>query len=593
MDREKKNRGLLRQVMILFIAAVLVTGGIVYAMQRITSERTVRRYMEYLSVRASDEVILAVQEYPAYRWLLRYWYENAYDLDIEYDVGFGESTETLEKCRILAEHYPGLQIRYVSTQDIVDMTPEDRKLYAEVAYSWLITRINEIKQAYGMDFLFCAVADEPYDTQFFLFSAADPGATRGTEYEQVYTLGTVSAVGKSLQKAMREAKLYEEHLADAGKYMDCYKYFEVVDGHALFIGITYNQTGIKADIMARTIRGTAVAMLGQLILSLACLILMDYVVLNPLSKVQQNIRLYEQTKDSAVIRENLSKIRSRNEIGQLSEEMINLTEEIDDHLDQIRRITAETERIGVELSLASRIQNDALPQKFPAFPDRTEFDLYASMNPAREVGGNFYDFFLVDDDHLCLVMADVSGKGVPGALFMMISKTIIANNAMQENSAAEILRQTNETICANNRAEMFVTAWVGILEISTGRLTAANAGHEYPVIRNTDGAFTLLKDRHGFVLGGMDGVNYTEYEIRLQPGAKLFIYTDGVTEATDEHGNMFGTARLLDALNIDPQADPMSILRNVHDAVDLFVQDAEQFDDLTMLCMEYKGPAEG
>ncbi|MBQ9458661.1 MAG: serine/threonine-protein phosphatase [Oscillospiraceae bacterium] len=242
-----------------------------------------------------------------------------------------------------------------------------------------------------------------------------------------------------------------------------------------------------------------------------------------------------------------------------------------------------------ELNLATNIQAGMLPRTFPPFPDRTEFDVYASMDPAREVGGDFYDIFLVDDDHLCLVIADVSGKGVPAALFMMASKIILADKAMAGMSPAQILAETNDRICTKNKAEMFVTVWLGILEISTGKLTAANAGHEYPAIRRADGGFELLKDKHGFVIGGMEGARYREYELMLEPGAKLFVYTDGVPEATDASNGMFGTDRMLEALNEEPDAAPERILKNVRRAVDDFVKDAEQFDDMTMLCIEYRG----
>jgi sigma-B regulation protein RsbU (phosphoserine phosphatase) len=231
-----------------------------------------------------------------------------------------------------------------------------------------------------------------------------------------------------------------------------------------------------------------------------------------------------------------------------------------------------------------------LPNIYPAFPDKPEFDIYATMDPAKEVGGDFYDFFLVDDDHLCMVIADVSGKGVPAALFMMASKIILANNAMVGKSPAQILTDTNTAICSNNREEMFVTVWLGILEISTGKLIAANAGHEYPAIMQPDGRFDLIKDKHGFVIGGMSGIKYKEYELELKPGSKLFLYTDGVPEATDAAKELFGTERMLDALNVNTNAPSKDILQNVKNAVDRFVKDAEQFDDLTMLVLEYKGP---
>ncbi len=230
-----------------------------------------------------------------------------------------------------------------------------------------------------------------------------------------------------------------------------------------------------------------------------------------------------------------------------------------------------------------------IPNLFPAFPERSEFDLYASMNPAKEVGGDFYDFFMIDDDHLGLVIADVSGKGIPAAMFMMFSKIIIANNTMLGKSPAKALMDANEAICSNNSEDMFVTVWLGVLEISTGKLTAANAGHEYPAIMTPDGRFELYKDKHGLVVGGMESAKYREYEIQLKPGAKIFLYTDGVPEATNSDEELFGTGRMVEALNAVRDAKPRKLLEGVRSAVDDFVKEAEQFDDLTMLCLEYIG----
>jgi len=243
---------------------------------------------------------------------------------------------------------------------------------------------------------------------------------------------------------------------------------------------------------------------------------------------------------------------------------------------------------ATELDMAAEIQTSMLPSTFPVFPDRKEFDLYASMDPAREVGGDFYDFFLIDDDHLCIVIADVSGKGVPAALFMMISKIMIKNYAMLGISAAEVLTRSNKALCEQNTARMFVTVWIGILEISTGRMTCSNAGHEYPAICH-NGEFKLLKDKHGLVLGGMEESVYKEYEITLEKGDKIFVYTDGVPEATNAEDEQFGTGRTEAALNIKAGADPEELLGIVRASVDGFVGSAEQYDDLTMVCLEYRG----
>ena len=250
----------------------------------------------------------------------------------------------------------------------------------------------------------------------------------------------------------------------------------------------------------------------------------------------------------------------------------------------------EQERIVKELSTARQIQKSVLPHIFPPFPDRAEIDLFATMDPAKDVGGDFYDFYFIDEDHLCLVIADVSGKGIPAALFMMLSKRILEDLARQERTPSTILEKANDLLCDNNQAEMFVTVWLGILEISTGKLTAANAGHEFPAICEKGGSFELYKDKHGFVVGGMEGVHYKGYDLQLNPGDKLFVYTDGVPEATDGSGEMFGTDRMIETLSSCTDNTPKEILQGVKSAVDSFVGDAEQFDDLTMMCLEYKGP---
>ena len=281
--------------------------------------------------------------------------------------------------------------------------------------------------------------------------------------------------------------------------------------------------------------------------------------------------------------------RTGDEVEELAKSFAALSHKTMEYVDKVKTATAEKERLTTELSLATSIQTAMLPHIFPAFPEKQEFDVFASMDPAREVGGDFYDFFLIDGDHLCLTIADVSGKGVPAALMMMASKIILQSYAKMGKSPREILSLTNQSLCTNNEAEMFVTAWLGILELSTGKLTAANAGHEYPVFRKTGGRYEICKDRHGFVLGGLKDVPYREYEIDMTPGSSLFVYTDGLPEATDANNEAFGMERMLTTINERPEASPRDVLQHMRGAVDGFVKDAEQFDDLTMLCLTYKG----
>ena len=282
-------------------------------------------------------------------------------------------------------------------------------------------------------------------------------------------------------------------------------------------------------------------------------------------------------------------IRTGDEIENLSETMAKMEDDMRGFLTNLAEVTAEKERIGTELNLATQIQASMLPTFFPPYPDRTEFDLHADMKPAKEVGGDFYDFFLLDKDHLALVIADVSGKGVPAALFMMASKIMINNRAMMGGTPKDILSFANRQICANNTLDMFITVWIGILEISTGIITASSAGHEYPMICRKNGTFELFKDPHGFVIGGMDDMKYRDYEIHLNSGDTLFIYTDGVTEATNEANELFGTDRLLSTLNEVRTKSSHEILNHVHENIRGFVLDAPQFDDITMLSLRYNG----
>ena len=288
-------------------------------------------------------------------------------------------------------------------------------------------------------------------------------------------------------------------------------------------------------------------------------------------------------------------IKTNDELEKLSDSFRKMTESLNEYIENYARVTADKERISTELNVATQIQADMLPRIFPAFPGRKEFDIFATMTPAKEVGGDFYDFFLIDSDHLAVVMADVSGKGVPAALFMVIAKTLIKNRAQlingeKENySPADILSYVNEQLCEGNKADMFVTVWLCIVEISTGKCVAANAGHEYPAIRRAGGEFELVRNRHSPAVAVMEGIKFRDIQFELNPGDSIYVYTDGVPEATDSENQLFGTDRMIAALNEFPDSSVSGLLDNVKKHIDAFVGDAPQFDDITMLCLKYFG----
>ena len=308
-------------------------------------------------------------------------------------------------------------------------------------------------------------------------------------------------------------------------------------------------------------------------------------VLSPIRKISDEASRFarENTKG-----EELGDVSKFDEIRNLSRAIDKMETDMVSYIENLTTVTAERERIHAELSFARQIQYNALPSEYPAFPDRTEFDIYGSMTPAKEVGGDFYNFALIDDDHLAMWIGDVSDKGVPAALFMMAANIVIDNRTSMGGTPAKIMEFVNDSICEHNSTELFITVWLGILEISTGRLTCCNAGHEDPAVYRKGGTFEFVKHKHNLVLGAMPDIAYTDHEIRLGKGDKLFIYTDGVTEATNLDYKLFGIDRTLEALNRYREGSPQEILEGVDVCIKEFVGDGKQFDDLTMLCIEIR-----
>ena len=509
-------------------------------------------------------------------------------------IGYNSFTDAL-----LNQYAEGAFLTAQTAAELVDADRMDE--YAQSggttpAYLEVWDRMDHLCNSSGSTFIYVILPDRSdYRHITFIFSTIDH-ASHYTKYDFGYLRETTNDEYREKYRALYDLEADRELvIRDKGNIE--------TDSHiTAMIGLKGSDGQVKAILcvqrqmdVLRSERNTYLNKIAAVLISLVLLVIggqgvyLHRVLLSPLTQVTEEAARFaaENTVAEHKLRET---IRNRDEIGLLADSIDQMEEQIGTYITDITRITAERERISTELSLATRIQAAFVPHIFPPFPNRPEFDIFASMDPAKEVGGDFYDFFLVDEDHLALVIADVSGKGVPAALFMMVSKIILQSCAMLGQSPAEVLTKTNEAICSNNQEGMFVTVWMGILEISTGKLRAANAGHEYPVFKPADGAFALLKDKHGLVIGGMGGVKYREYELQLEPGAKLFVYTDGVPEASNADNQLFGTGRMLAALKEAPEASPEAILKNVRRAVDGFVQEAEQFDDLTMLCLEYHGP---
>lgn len=327
----------------------------------------------------------------------------------------------------------------------------------------------------------------------------------------------------------------------------------------------------------------AFAVIGLTIL--AYIFFVGRVVTKPIGKLAAFTKNITET---GVFENQRISLKTGDEIEQLGNSFNYMLEKLENYIANLSRVTAEKERIGAELDIAKNIQASMLPCIFPAFPERREFDIYATMDPAKEVGGDFYDFFMVDERHLAIVMADVSGKGVPAALFMVIGKTLINDHTVPGKDLGEVFAEVNNMLCESNSEGLFITAFEGVLDLATGEFNFVNAGHEMPFILKAGGEFESYKIRPGFVLAGMENMKYRAGSITLGAGDKIFQYTDGVTEATNSENKLYGMDRLKAALNSVKNAAPAEILGAVKADIDKFVSGAPQFDDITMLCLEYK-----
>lgn len=326
--------------------------------------------------------------------------------------------------------------------------------------------------------------------------------------------------------------------------------------------------------------------LGAIVLFIAVYVmLLQRSVIRPILTVTEEARRFADHNTSS---DNLLAIKQKDEIGILAQAVGKMERDIVEYTDNLTAITAEKERINTELSVATRIQANMLPSIFPPFPDRKEFDIYATMDPAKEVGGDFYDFFMVDERHLAVVIADVSGKGVPAALFMVIGKTLIKDHTLPEKDLGSVFTEVNDLLCESNSEGLFITAFEGVLDLVSGEFRFVNAGHEIPYICKKDGRFEPYRLHAGFVLAGLEGMRYKCGSMQLEPGDKIFQYTDGVTEATDKDEALYGMERLTKILGEYSSLPPSDLLPKVKEDIDRFVGEAPQFDDITMLCLEYR-----
>ncbi len=354
------------------------------------------------------------------------------------------------------------------------------------------------------------------------------------------------------------------------------------------MGVCHNWQIYYQIFVDSIFKWTMYSIIGLIIAEVVILSFIYKTVLRPMKHIQKGLRSYIESKDHKVLEKDMEKIRQNNEVGVISRDILDISEKYEKYMEDSIRIAGEKERVSAELELATRFQNEMLPKDFP---DNPHYDLYALMRPAREVGGDFYDFFMLDDIHLAFLIADVSDKGMSAAFFMAVSKTLINSRAQMGGDPVKILEYVDHWLENNNSLGQFVTVWIGILNTENGELSICNAGHDYPAILQDGEDFVIEKTEHGHPIAFFPGMSVPQkgYKLQLHPGDRVFLYTDGVLDEKRADGERFEKERLLQALNMNKDLGSKDLLNKVLDTVLEFGGAEGQFDDITMMEMTYKG----
>ncbi|MCR5676143.1 MAG: PP2C family protein-serine/threonine phosphatase [Lachnospiraceae bacterium] len=519
-------------------------------------------------------------------WLCDYWEEHYGEMDLIYN----DQEAFTKKERWLRTQYPFIG-EFADVDDVsrAFLDDEGKRVYAEICYARLCRAFDRLKSIYKPVYLysFRVTGDE----FFFLVTGTKEGEKRISAGGELYELGTTTPYNESVRFQIEQIYRTGASPDIMGNDQDMVTVYEPVlsaEGEvAAIVGVAISGEELLDEITDQSNRTFARSLILILVAMTLISVMLHITVLKPLAREQEIMERYETNKDGRAAVESLSAMRTyHGEVESLAESFSGMVTELDRYLEEIVSVTEEKERLSAELNIASRIQAEMLPREFPAFPERQEFDLYASMTPAKYVGGDFYDYFLIDEDHLALVIADVSGKGVPAALFMMISMTMIRDRTLAGGATpAQILSHVNDRLCSDAEDQLFVTVWMGILTISTGGIVCANGGHEYPAVGRKDAGYELIKTKHGPPLGVYEGAQYQDEEITLTAGDSLFLYTDGVPEAHNDAQELFGEERMTTVLNSHADASPQELLEEMKRAADTFAGKRDPFDDLTMLAI--------
>lgn len=524
-----------------------------------------------------------VDEYSSISWLLDYWQENYQSLDVSRDSHDFAKYEALS--RELIAHR-----KTITPEQAEALSSEQQRLFAELCYREILHDLDELKDNLQMHSLYMVRLLQGKDAFVFYYkdSKGEQNVLGGIFPFNLAKHPTIQDMYSSGNEPTEfEIIRVKDYYANHESAELLYDYEPLnVDGKILcHITVAFLETEVKQAIFSEVI--------GVEILNVVCFVMLGVVlllgiyllILKPLASIQMNVRTYTADKDSNSVVNELGKIKSRNEIGRLADDLSSLAVELDHYTNETARLSAEKAKLDSELSLAASIQQDALPNDFSGI---TGFKLFTFLKPAKEVGGDLYDFFMRDEDHIVLVVGDVSGKGISAALFMMRVKTLLKDTALLTHaSPQEIITSVNARLCEENDAMMFVTLWLGIMTISTGEIVYVNAGHEYPFVKGASGVFSVDNSAHSRPLAVSPKAKFVEGKLTLNHGDSIFVYTDGVPEAINEAEEQFGLERTAAALNENPNDDPQALAECLLERLNSFAGNAPQFDDITILCVTY------
>lgn len=466
------------------------------------------------------------------------------------------------------------------------------------SYRLAQAQLSNIKDRLNLRFLYISVPYLDRNDALYVFDVA----VKGEDMSLISHIGDHSGpsdvydITTGVMKTGETAQSRRITTGQFGYLLSAYAPLKNSAGETVaVVGVDVDMTLVIRQIVEQTAQLLAL-MAGVIVLFvLLALAITNRSVVSPVKRLSEHMAAFDKRADTLTIAPFAA--RGHDEIAVMAQSFNGMAENIREYVENLRVVTADKQRIATELSVANTIQSAMLPRIFPYAPDRKEFSVYATMEPAKSVGGDFYDFYILHGPektgtHLAFVVADVSGKGIPAALFMVIAKSLIKTGAMQGLTPAEILTSVNDQLCENNDAGMFVTVYMGLLELATGKLLVANAGHNPPLIRRRGGQYEWLRHRAGFVLAGLPDRKYVDVEMQLMTGDRLFLYTDGVTEMQNPQQKLYGENRLIETLGASDaeRRGVMELLPYVRASVDRFADGAEQADDVTMLALDWYGP---